>query len=67
MFPSMPCVSKPHFRAIRSFDSRSREVHFIISKMDAFMELWALVCCLARWGGGFMRISALTLPAGVGD
>ena len=33
MFPSVP-----HFRAIRSFDSRSREVHIIISKMDAFME-----------------------------
>ena len=38
MFPSVPCVIKPHFRAIRSFDSRSREVHIIISKMDAFME-----------------------------
>ena len=38
MFPSVPCVSKPHFRAIRSFDSRSREVHIIISKMDTFME-----------------------------
>ena len=59
------------FENIESFDIFLDPFQPLDGSVFSMRHSWGLIgtlaCCFARWGGGFMRISAFILPAGVGD